>query len=275
MSMKYLGETFDMHVGGVDLKFPHHENEIAQSVGATGAGFARCWLHCAHLIVDGTKMSKSLGNQYILRDLLVQGHDPVAVRYLLASVNYRKQLNFTFEALAQAKAAVTRLREVVVRLAADTADLPARGPGKARSALQQAREGFAAALADDLNTSGALGRMFTLVKTVNALLDERDIGADEAAEALTWLHEIDAIWGVLPAEELVERQVEAGGKTLLAVGPPMPDADIELVVARMQARAARDFATADALREKLQARGVMVEDTAKGARWHLQDAAAR
>jgi cysteinyl-tRNA synthetase len=272
MSMKYLGETFDLHVGGVDLKFPHHENEIAQSVGATSAGFARCWLHCAHLIVDGTKMSKSLGNQYTLRDLLDAGHDPVAVRYLLASVNYRKQLNFTFAALAQARAAVTRLREAVVRLEADTADLPDSGPGEARAALHEAEEGFAAALADDLNTSGALGRMFTLVKTANTLLDERRMGRDEATAVLAWLREIDAIWGVLPAEKLVERQVEAGGKTLLAIGPPMSEADIELVVARMQARAARDFAAADALRAQLLARGVTVEDTARGARWHLDAA---
>jgi cysteinyl-tRNA synthetase len=275
MSMKYLGNTFDIHVGGVDLKFPHHENEIAQSVGATGEPFARYWLHCAHLIVDGTKMSKSLGNQYTLRELLDEGHDPVAIRYLLASVNYRKQLNFTFEALAQAKAAVTRLREAVLRLEAADAELPqAAGSGAARAALAEADEGFTAALADDLNTSGALGHMFTLVKAAHTLLDDGAIARDEAAAMLAWLRDVDRIWGVLPTEGLVEREVEVDGRRLVAVGPPMADDDIDLVLERMKARAGRDFAAADALRERLRTKGVTVEDTAKGARWHLQEPAA-
>jgi cysteinyl-tRNA synthetase len=269
MSMKYLGETFDIHVGGIDLKFPHHENEIAQSVGATGGDFARLWLHCAHLIVDGTKMSKSLGNQYTLRELIEAGHDPVALRYLLASVNYRKQLNFTFEALAQAKAAVTRLRELVVRLEIEGPDLPDAGSGATREALTRASEDFAGALADDLNTSGALGHMFTLVKTANTLLDENDMARDEADEVLAWLRDVDRIWAVLPVEELIEREVEAAGKRFVAVGPRIDEADIERVVARMKARAERDFEAADRLRAELQARGITVEDTAKGARWSL------
>jgi cysteinyl-tRNA synthetase len=274
MSMKYLGATFDIHVGGVDLKFPHHENEIAQSVGATGEEFARTWLHCAHLIVDGTKMSKSLGNQYTLRDLVEAGHDPVAVRYLLASVNYRRQLNFTFDALAQAKAAVTRLRDVVVRLESSAADLPGAGSGAAAAALRQAREDFAAALADDLNTSGALGHMFTLVKAANTLLDDGDMGGEEAVAVLEWLRDVDRIWGVLPAEARVERAIEVAGKRLVAAGPSMDEADIDRVVARMKARAERDFAAADALRAELQARGVSVEDTVQGARWSLDGPAA-
>lgn len=267
MSMKYLGNTFDIHVGGIDLMFPHHENEIAQSVGATGEGFARCWLHCAHLIVDGTKMSKSLGNQYTLRELLDAGHDPGAIRYLLASVNYRKQLNFTFEALSQAKAAVTRLNEVVLRLQASIADLPDTGTGGAQRALQEAAGGFARALANDLNTSGALGHMFTLVKATNSLLDEASMGRGEATDILTWFREADHIWAVLPTEELIERSVELAGSTLLAVGPPIPEQDIELVVTRMKARAERDFSAADELRERLLERGVVVEDTPSGTRW--------
>ncbi len=269
MSMKYLGNTFDMHVGGVDLMFPHHENEIAQSVGATGEGFARCWLHCAHLIVDGIKMSKSLGNQYTLRELVDAGHDPVAIRYLLASVNYRKQLNFTFDALAQAKAAVTRLRDVVMRLDADTAEFPETGTADGKRALDEAAAGFARALADDLNTSGALGHMFTLVKATNTLLDEARLGRDEAADILAWFRDVDRIWSVLPVEEVVERIVEVAGGTMRAAGPPIPEEHIDLVVARMRARAERDFAAADELRERLLEKGISVEDTAKGTRWVL------
>jgi len=268
MSMAFLGNTFDIHVGGIDLMFPHHENEIAQSVGATGEAFARCWLHCAHLIVDGTKMSKSLGNQYTLRDLQEAGHDPVAVRYLLASVNYRKQLNFTFEGLAQAKAAVTRLRDIVVRLETGADELSEESDGDARVALKEAATGFAEALADDLNTSGALGHMFTLVKTANTLLDEHRMGRGEAADILAWFREVDRIWAVLPSADMLERSIEVDGATLVAIGPPIPEADIELVVARMRARAERDFAAADELRAQLLDRGVTVEDTAKGARWH-------
>jgi len=269
MSMKYLGATFDMHVGGVDLKFPHHENEIAQSTGATGEDFARVWLHCAHLIVDGTKMSKSLGNQYTLRELRDAGHDPAAIRYLLASVNYRKQLNFTFEALAQAKSAVSRLREAVLRLEAEVDSLAAQGSGSGRAALEQAATGFASALDDDLNTSGALGHMFTLVKATNALLDESGMSRDEGQEILAWFRDVDRIWAVLATDELVERAVQIGEQQLVAAGPAMPAQDIDRVVARMKARAERDFAAADALRDELQQKGITVEDTAKGARWHL------
>ena len=276
MSMKYLGTTFDIHVGGVDLMFPHHENEIAQSVGATGEPLARSWLHCAHLIVDGTKMSKSLGNQYTLRQLLDDGHDPVSIRYLLASVHYRKQLNFTFEALGQAKAAVARLRELVLRLAQEAESLPAEGSGAGAAALQQAADGFSAAIADDLNTSGALGQMFTLVKATNAALDGNDLGRDEGAEILAWFRDVDRIWAFGPGgDDLVERTVEVDGADLRAIGPPISDGDFDLVAARMRARAARDFGAADELRDELLERGISVEDTAKGARWRLTGAAPR
>jgi cysteinyl-tRNA synthetase len=184
-------------------------------------------------------------------------------------VNYRKQLNFTFEALAQAKAAVTRLRELVVRLEIEGPDLPQQGSGAGRAALERAVAYFTAALNDDLNTSGALGHMFTLVKAANTLLDEGELGREEAAEILAWLRDVDRIWAVLPADELIEREVEAAGVRLVAVGPPMDEADIELVVARMKARAGRDFESADRLRAELQAKGITVEDTAKGARWSL------
>ena len=312
LSMKYLGETFDLHLGGVDLIFPHHENEIAQSAGATGRALARYWLHCAHLIVDGTKMSKSLGNQYTLRDLTDAGHDPLAIRYLLASVHYRKRLNFTFAALEQAKAATARLAELVLRLEQEMDALPERSPageppgkavpaerspvgephgkaapaersrageppgggatdeGPGSRALAAARRGFAAALADDLNTSGALGHVFSLVRAANTALDEDRLSRDEGAAILDWLRSIDAIWAVLPAaDELLERHLEIDGTRLVAIGPPIVEDAVEMVVARMRARAGRDFAAADQLRDRLQELGITLEDTAQGVRWHL------
>ena len=269
MSMKYLGTTFDIHAGGVDLMFPHHENEIAQSVGATGESFARYWLHCMHLIVDGTKMSKSLGNQYTLRDLREEGHDPVAIRYLLASVHYRKQLNFTFEALAQAKAAIGRLAEIVLRLDQEMDQLPEKAGNAIEAALEAEQAGFSAALEEDLNTSGALGHVFSLVRAANAALDEGTMGRASAQAVLGWLREIDSIWDVLPADdELVEKQVEIAGKTLVAVGPRLSDDLVELVIARMQARGERDFERADELRDRLLEAGVELEDTPHGVRWH-------
>ena len=270
MSMKYLGETFDIHVGGVDLMFPHHENEIAQSVGATGNTLARFWLHCDHLIVEGTKMSKSLGNQYTLRQLLNEGHDPVAIRYLLASVHYRKKLNFTYDGLGQAKAAVARLRELVLRLEKCREDLSPEGPGEGKVALQRADEGFRETIADDLNTSGALGHMFSLVKATNAALDCGTLTNGEATAILAWLHDVDRIWALLPREQqLVERTIEVKGAVLEAVGAPISDDDFELVAARMQARADRDFVAADKLRDRLLKRGISLEDTPKGVRWHV------
>jgi len=270
MSTKYLGETFDIHVGGVDLMFPHHENEIAQSVGATGNPLAQFWLHCDHLIVDGTKMSKSLGNQYTLKQLLDEGHDPVAIRYLLASVHYRKQLNFTYEGLGQANAAVTRLRELVLRLEKCAEKLPSEGSGLGKAALRKADEGFRENIADDLNTSGALGHMFSLVKATNAALDCGNITSGEATAILAWFRDVDRIWALLPREQqLVERQIELNGAVLEAVGVPISDDDFELVTARMQAREDRDFVAADKLRDRLLKRGISLEDTSKGVRWHV------
>ena len=282
LSMKYLGEAFDLHLGGVDLIFPHHENEIAQSAGATGKPLALYWLHCAHLIVDGTKMSKSLGNQYTLRDLTDAGHDPLAIRYLLASVHYRKRLNFTFAALEQAKAATARLAELVLRLEQEMDALPEGSPAGEQPgsgapderpgsrALEAARGGFAAALADDLNTSGALGHVFSLVRAANVALDEGRLSRDEGAAILDWLRSIDAIWAVLPAaDEILERHLEIDGTRLVAIGPPIAEEAVEMVLARVRARAGRDFAAADRLRDRLQALGITLEDTAQGVRWHL------
>lgn len=279
MSMRYLGETFDIHAGGVDLVFPHHENEIAQSEGASGEPFARFWMHCAHLIVDGVKMSKSLGNQYTLRDLDDRGHDPVALRYLLASVHYRKQLNFTWDALAQAEAAVERIAGIVARLERElstlpeepTPDAPESAPGGGEplgAVFAQARQDFRAALEEDLNTSGALGHLFTLIRETHTALDEGRADKEQAAAVLEWIRGVDAIWATLPVtEELVEREIEVGGGVQVAAGPRLAEDLLDLVVARLKARAARDFDEADRLRNELAERGIELEDTPNGVRW--------
>ena len=170
MSMKYLGETFDLHCGGVDLVFPHHENEIAQSQCGTGVTFARHWMHVEHLLVEGETMSKSKGNFFTIPDLVARGHRPDAIRYLLASAHYRKQLNFTFEGLDHARAALERIHGLVQRLS----EVDREGPvGEAEAACAQAREVFAAALFDDLNTPEALAAVHNLVTRANALLGRR------------------------------------------------------------------------------------------------------
>lgn len=274
MSMKYLGDSFDMHLGGTDLVFPHHENEIAQSEAATGKRFVRTWLHCSHLIVDGVKMSKSLGNFYTLGALIERGHDPVAIRYLLESVHYRRQLNFTFEALEQASASIARVRDLVVRARREQAELPASVPERSaalRAALEHARCRFVGALEDDLNTAGALGHVFTLVRETNTALDDDAADGDVVDAIVDWLSEIDTIWGILPASDPDKViRFEHNGQQIVARGPTV-DSDIEaLILQRARARSDRDFAAADALRGQLVTAGVEVEDSVDGVRWRLR-----
>ncbi|MGH9366273.1 MAG: cysteine--tRNA ligase, partial [Thermoanaerobaculia bacterium] len=211
MSMKYLGERFDIHTGAVDNIFPHHENEIAQSEGATGKPFVDIWLHAEHLIVDGEKMSKSKGNFYTLADVLARRDDPAAVRYLFLSVPYRKKLNFTWEGLAGAAAAVDRLRSAAARLdevAASGKSVAGEFPSSERSA--RLREEFTAAMDDDLNTAGAQGALFTFLREVNVAIDEGTLGADGAAEAKAALAWADRVFGVLPeAPEALPEEIEA------------------------------------------------------------------
>ncbi len=250
MSMAYLGETFDIHTGGVDNIFPHHENEIAQAEAATGRPFARLWLHAEHLIVDGQKMAKSLGNFFTLRDLIERGYSPRAIRYLLLSVHYRQQLNFTFAGLDQAAASIERLGDFARRLE----ELP--GDGEPDPALTErsarARREFEAALDDDLNTSRALGVVFEWVRDLNRALDEgRGSGADRPVLERV-LAAFDAVYAVLtpdPAELRVDAGVEA------------------LIAEREAARRERDWARADALRDRLAALGIVLEDTPAGPRW--------
>ncbi len=254
MSAHYLGLPFDIHTGGIDLLFPHHENEIAQTCGATGTELARFWLHNAHLNVEGRKMSKSLGNCYTLPDLLDRGYDPTAIRYLLLATHYRQPLTFSFEALAAAAAAVGRLREAV-RLWTERAARPGPDTGSRReeagSLAGTLTASFSAALDDDLNISGALAALFDFVRGSNALLD-RGAGPDAARILLEAVNRIDHV--------LVLREPEAEETAL-------PDELRDLIAAREAARAERNWAEADRIRDRLRAAGLIIEDTPDGSRW--------
>jgi cysteinyl-tRNA synthetase len=250
MSMKYLGETFDIHCGGIDNMFPHHENEIAQSEAATGKKFVNYWLHNEHLLVEGKKMAKKFGNFYTLRDLLGKGYDPIAIRYLLLSSHYRAQFNFTFEALDAAGLAVERLRNFVRRLQ----DAQGKGSGgKVAELLQKVQEGVGGAMDDDLNVSVALAVLFDFVREMNVLLDDGVVSKTEADGVAAVMKRFDGMLGVVGkiAEEALPKEAA------------------ELIAKREEARKAKDWATADALRAQLSELGVVVEDTAQGVRWRL------
>jgi len=259
MSMKYLGPSFDIHTGGSDLVFPHHENEIAQSEGATGRPFVRFWFHCEHLIVDGKKMSKSLGNFYTLRDLLGQGFSPDSMRYLLASVPYRKQLNFTFDGLRQAASSIERLRNFRLRL--QTERFAEGEEPAAAELLARAAADFEAALDDDINTATALGAVFETVRELNTAADAGRFRAGNVPAALAFLERFDRIFDVLETE--AERHQSNELKRLAA------EVD-EKLRQRAEARKARNFALADQIRQQLLDRGVIIEDTKEGVRWKLK-----
>ena len=279
MSMEYLGESFDIHLGGEDLIFPHHENEIAQSEALTGKEFAHVWVHSRFLLVEGEKMSKSLGNFYTLRDLVLMGHKPSSIRFLLASVPYRKQLNFTFDGLKQAAASVDRLRNFKLRL--ETEQLP-EGTNQAVSAMAaETVAAMRAAMEDDLNTAQALGAMFDMVRDVNAAADKGEVHKGDVSALLQALARFDEIFAVLADNDAakIRRVVEwAEAEGLrdkisaetreLAKAAALTDAQIEELVARhTAARKAKDFKTSDALRNQLAEQGVILENTKDGVRW--------
>jgi cysteinyl-tRNA synthetase len=272
MAMKYLGESFDIHTGGVDLIFPHHENEIAQSEAATGKPFVRFWLHAEHLLVEGERMAKSKGNFYTLRDLLVRGHKPSAIRFLLASVPFRKQLNFTFDGLQQAASSVERLRQFRLRLR--TEKFPPDGPGPIAEGAAQALHEFGEALDDDLNTAEALAAVFNLVRDANTAMDRGEFRQGDAPAVADALEQFDSIFAVLPREYVLEAEpgtysVTGADAGLAHTGPAgLSDAEVEALLAeRAQARARRDFARSDQIRQELLERGIIVEDTKGGVRW--------
>ncbi len=259
MSQKYLGTTFDIHCGGVDNLFPHHENEIAQSESANGCALARYWLHSEHLTVDGEKMSKSLGNCYTMGDLAGRGLSARSIRYLLISVHYRQQLDFTFDKVAEAGRALKRVDDMRFRLA----HAPENGadPAPLERAAGEFESAFAAALADDLNTSAALGAVFTFVHEVNGTID-RGLPAGARSRVEGVLDRADEVLAVLDAGTWVDAAGAVDGEGGLS------DAEIDaLVEARSEARAARDFAAADRIRDELAEAGVVVEDAPGGSRW--------
>ncbi|HUU27191.1 MAG TPA: cysteine--tRNA ligase [archaeon] len=249
MSMKYLGESIDLHCGGVDLLFPHHENEIAQSEGATGRKFVRCWLHAEHLFVEGRKMSKSLGNYYTFRDLKAKGFKPTAVRYLLLSTHYRSQLNFTFDALGAAASAVERLRDFKKRLEDYKPEKDAREDPPIWGA-----ETFKDALADDLAINTALAALFDFVREMNRLLDRGTLSSQAQERALSELLLIDSVLDVLTPD--LEKEDEKVAKSIE-----------NLIEERNRAREQREYARADQIRDKLLSEGIILEDTPQGTRW--------
>jgi cysteinyl-tRNA synthetase len=251
MAIKYLGETLDLHAGGVDLIFPHHENEIAQSESLTGQPFARFWLHAEFLMVEGQKMSKSLGNYYTLRDLLAKGYTPEVIRYLLASVPYRKQLNFTFDGLKAAGTAIERLRNFKLRLETDKFRDGVNEQLAARTSAAAQR--FGDSLNDDLNTAEALAAVFEYVRDVNSAMDAGEFCAGNVAAALDFLRQFDSIFDVL-APTVQTNQIL--------------DSEIESMIAeRTAAKKAKNFARADQIREQLLEAGIILEDTKSGVRW--------
>src|SRR5437660_8586686 len=279
MSMETLGESFDLHAGGEDLIFPHHENEIAQSEALTGKPFAHFWFHARFLLVEGEKMSKSLGNFFTLRDLVLKGHKPSSIRYLLASVPYRNQLNFTFDGLKQAAVSVERLRNFRLRLTAESF------PSGANPQMQSLAAGtvtrMTAALDDDLNTAQAQAAIFEMVRQANAAFDTGGIKKEDVPSLLAALAKFDEIFAVLDDDDVpkMKRVLEwastegrdkeiSGGLREAVQSAQRSDADIEAKIAEMKsARTSRDFKKSDAIRAELAEAGILVEITKDGIRW--------
>ena len=277
MSMEELGETFDLHAGGEDLIFPHHENEIAQSEALTGKPFVHFWFHARFLLVEGEKMSKSMGNFFTLRDLALKGYKPSSIRLLLASVPYRHQLNFTFDGLKQMASNVDKLRNFQLRLRTGQFPSGATGSTLAREAVDR----MTSALADDLNTAQAQAAIFDMVRKANVAIDSGQMKKDDVAPLLAALDKFDEIFAVLRDDDALKmkailawaktegREKDVSQELLDAVGTQsLSDADIERKIAEMEAaRRARNFQLSDAIRAALTSAGLLVEITKDGVRW--------
>jgi cysteinyl-tRNA synthetase len=280
MSSKYLGPTFDIHCGGVDNIFPHHENEIAQSEAANDVKFVNYWLHCHHLVVNGEKMAKSKGNFYILNDILAKGYDPREVRFLLLSTHYRKMLNFTFEALEHARAGRNRIRDFLVDLK-DVKREGAANPQVSRL-IEKAQAGFVAGLEDDLNISEGLAALFSLIEKANGLLAKGAISQADALALKSFVTQIDEkVLAIEPTSVYLRVDAskaqtispngipsgEAFGATKVDVSGEL-DSDVQKKVEeRQKARAEKNFKLADKIRDELLAQGILLEDTKGGVRW--------
>jgi cysteinyl-tRNA synthetase len=280
MSMKFLGETLDIHTGAVDNIFPHHENEIAQSEGATGKPFVRMWLHAEHLVVDGEKMSKSKGNFFTLPALVEKGYTPRAIRYLFQSVPYRMKLNFTFDALKGSASALERLDSLDLRLSERereekteekiSSKVKTESGGAFTERVSAARAAVFEALEDDLNTAGALGALFSFVKATNVDLEAGHLSAADATAARGLLREIAGdIFGVMPGTAGFGTPDSTSKESPGLVGPPDPDEAWihERIEDRKAAKKAKDFKAADAIRDELATKGIVLEDTPQGVRW--------
>ena len=249
MSMKYLGETFDLHAGGMDLQFPHHENEIAQSEGSTGKLFAKYWIHSEFLKIDDVTMSKSKGNFFTFRDLRQQGYSALAIRYLLLSVPYRTQLNFTFDGLQGAESTVERLRNF--RSLVSGAKAKEGSNPEAVASVAKSLGDFEAAMDDDFNTAAALAAIHDMVREINTILASDGLHADDQGAVLNAIGKFDSVLGIFGEQSTA-----------------MLDADIEALIAKRQdARHNRDFARSDEIRDELSARSIILEDTKDGVRW--------
>ncbi len=276
MATKFLGPTFDLHAGGEDLMFPHHENEIAQSECASGVTFARHWMHVRFLLVDGRKMSKSEGNFYTLRDLLLKGHRASAIRFLLISVPYGNQMNFTLDSLTESTNAVDRLRTFHQRM--KKGGFPEGLDPAIAAATAKASADYTAALANDLNTALARGAIFDLVRAANSAADNGTLRAGNVTEILAVLNLFDEVFAILEDRDAdltraalawaeKEGRLDEASPELLAT-LALTDADIDALVAeRTQAKKTRNFARADAIRNDLLAKGILIEDTKDGVRW--------
>jgi len=252
MSSKYLGQTFDIHCGGVDNIFPHHENEIAQSEAYSGKKFVNYWLHCRHLIVDGEKMSKSRGNQYTIRDLLEKKHDHLALRFLLLATHYRKTLNFTFEGLHQAEESLQRINDFIYELEnrkfkkEENEDIP--------KLIEKTRKKFIEGLGNDLNISVSLTSLFEMIKKVNILMAKEKVGQKNAEKLISLIYSFDKVLALLPEKDEKTLSIEIEEKIKI----------------REKARAEKDYEMADKIREELLRNGVVLEDTKEGVRWKIK-----
>jgi cysteinyl-tRNA synthetase len=279
MSMEELGESFDLHAGGEDLIFPHHENEIAQSEAATGKPFVKFWFHARFLLVEGEKMSKSLGNFFTLRDLVLKGHKPSSIRYLLASVPYRHQLNFTFGGLQQAAASVERLRNFRQRLV--TGKFPAGSDLNLTTLANDSSQRVREALDEDLNTAQAQAAIFDMARVANAAIDSGEMKQDDVQPLLSTLDQFDEIFAVLKDDDAPKmqriadwarsegREKEISPELLeLLKSNALSDEQVNQKIEEMKAaRAAKNFAASDASRAELTANGILIEQTKEGVRW--------